>query len=61
MHETKSKMYAWNYVVPWHHTYSGYATGLNAWLPHVYCPDLYAVANLSERRIVSYQKYLLSV
>ena len=19
-------MYAWNYVVPWHHTYSGYAT-----------------------------------
>ena len=22
MHETKSKMY----VVPWHHTYSGYAT-----------------------------------
>ena len=28
MHETKSKMYAWNYVVPWHHTYSGYATVL---------------------------------
>ena len=26
MHETNSKMYAWNYVVPWHHTYSGYAT-----------------------------------
>ena len=26
MHETKSKMYAWNCVVPWHHTCSGYAT-----------------------------------
>ena len=26
MHKTKSKMYAWNYVVPWHHTYSGYTT-----------------------------------
>ena len=26
MHETKSKMYVWNFVVPWHHTCSGYAT-----------------------------------
>ena len=32
MHETKFKMYAWNCVVPWHHTYSGYATG-----PHYKC------------------------
>ena len=30
MHETKSKMYAWNYVVPWHHTCSGYTTGTHA-------------------------------
>ena len=30
MHETKSKLYAWNYVVPWHHTCSGYATA-HAW------------------------------
>ena len=22
----QSKLYAWNYVVPWHHTCSGYAT-----------------------------------
>ena len=25
-------MYAWNYVVPWHHTYSGYATDNNTYL-----------------------------
>ena len=29
MHETKSKMYAPNYVVPGHHTYSGYATAFD--------------------------------